>query len=540
MAKGGASMLQSAASVTQALDTMVQASMFGAADAARLTALVQSNQQTDEDAPGAPAGAVYEGHSDGILGTLDDLTGKAQGQLSDARSKETSSLHNFQLLKQSLEDQIKFASKEKAEATKSSAASSEHKASAEGDLAMVSKGVAQDTQSLADTKQNCMTRAQDFEAATKSRSEELAALAEAHKIISETTAGAASQSYGFGQVSFLELRRSRMSSTADLAKFEAVRLVRDLANKEQSPALAQLASRMDSAIRLSSDTSDPFAKVKSLISAMLDKLESEADADATQQAWCNKEMAESNAKKDEKQATVAKLGTNIDQMSSREAQLKKEVAATQKALADLASSQAEMDKMRAEEKAVYAKNKPEMEQGLEGIKAALQVLRDYYASPDKAHAAAEGAGTGIVSLLEVCESDFSKGLAEMVATEESAAATYDQESKDNAIEKVSKEKDVEYKSKEIAKLGKALAETTSDRSGVQSELDAVVEYLKKLDDMCIAKPDTYAERKRRRESELAGLKEALEILSGEAVLLQRRSKRTLAVRQPLVTHMTFH
>merc|ERR1740138_1821570 len=154
-------------------------------------------------------------------------------------------------------------------------------------------------------------------------------------------------------------------------------------------------------------------------------------------------MAESNAKKDEKTATVAKLGTKIDQMSSREAQLKEEVAATQKALADLASSQAEMDKMRAEEKAAYAKNKPEMEQGLEGIKMALQVLRDYYASSDKAHDAAEGAGTGIVSLIETCESDFTRDLSEMVAYEDSAAAEYEQETKDNAIEKATKEKDVE-------------------------------------------------------------------------------------------------
>jgi hypothetical protein len=33
-----------------------------------------------------------------------------------------------------------------------------------------------------------------------------------------------------------------------------------------------------------------------------------------------------------------------------------------------------------EEKAVYAKNKPVMEQGLDGIKKALKVLRDYYAA----------------------------------------------------------------------------------------------------------------------------------------------------------------
>ena len=62
---------------------------------------------------------------------------------------------------------------------------------------------------------------------------------------------------------------------------------------------------------------------------------------------------------------------------------------------------------------------------------------------------------------------------------------------------------------------------------MQAELDAVTEYLKKLDEMCIAKPDTYEERKRRREAELAGLKEALTILEGEAVLLQRTQRSHL-------------
>ena len=38
-----------------------------------------------------------------------------------------------------------------------------------------------------------------------------------------------------------------------------------------------------------------------------------------------------------------------------------------------------MDKIRADEKAVYEKNKPEMEQGLKGVKLALKILNDYYA-----------------------------------------------------------------------------------------------------------------------------------------------------------------
>merc|ERR1719207_68910 len=112
-----------------------------------------------------------------------------------------------------------------------------------------------------------------------------------------------------------------------------------------------------------------------------------------------------------------------------------------------------------------------MEQGLEGVKLALKILREYYAKEDKAHEAAEGAGGTIIGLLEVVESDFTKLLAEIIATEETAAREYDEQTKENEITRTTK------------------------------ELDAIYEYLEKLKEMCIAKPETYEERKRRREAE---------------------------------------
>merc|ERR1719197_2117684 len=86
MAKSGASMLQlkSATSITEALSVMVQASMLSSADAKSLTALVQTSNDDEDSSLGAPAASVYEGHSDGIIGTLEGLTAKAEGQLDKA------------------------------------------------------------------------------------------------------------------------------------------------------------------------------------------------------------------------------------------------------------------------------------------------------------------------------------------------------------------------------------------------------------------------------------------------------------------------
>merc|ERR1719169_336353 len=203
MAKSGAAMLQlkSATSITQALSVMVQASVLSSADASRLTALVQTTNEDEDSSLGAPAAAVYEGHSDGIIGTLEGLTEKAEGQLDKARKTESTSLQNYQMLKQSLTDEVEFANKDMDKAKKGLAESQENKATASGDLDSTSKDLADDIATKATLHQDCMAAAEEFELNTKSRGEELNALATAKKVIVEATGGAAGQSYSFLQLS---------------------------------------------------------------------------------------------------------------------------------------------------------------------------------------------------------------------------------------------------------------------------------------------------------------------------------------------------
>jgi len=387
---------------------------------------------------------------------------------------------------------------------------------------VTSKELAEDIKAKAELHQECMTKSEDFEAETKSRGEELKAIAEAKKVIEGTTGGAEAISYGLNQVSFIQAARSHLTSSADLRGFEVVRRVRDLARAQNSAALAQLAQRLASAER---SGADPFAKVKGLVEDMIEKLEAEAEADATKKAYCDKELAETNEKKADKTAEIGKLTTKIDQMTARSTTLKEEVAALQKALAKLAAAQAEMDKLRGEEHEAYLSNKDDMERGLQGVKMALKVLRDYYGkdAEDVAHEYAKGAGANIIGLLEVVESDFSKDLAEIESVEETAASAYDKETKENADEKASKGKDVEHKLKESAYLDKESASLSDDRSTVQAELDAVLEYLSKMEGECTEVAETYEQRKGRREAEIAGLKEALSTLENETAFLQKRA-----------------
>ena len=65
--------------------------------------------------------------------------------------------------------------------------------------------------------------------------------------------------------------------------------------------------------------------------------------DATQKAFCGKEMKETKAKKEDKTAEDVKLSTKKEQKKAQSKKLEEEVATLQKELAEIASTQAKMD-----------------------------------------------------------------------------------------------------------------------------------------------------------------------------------------------------
>jgi len=557
MAQGSASMMQikDSKNIVQALTAMVQASVISSADSTRLTALVQSTQESessDEDDQ-----EPYKKDRGGIIGILENLLDKAQTQLQTARTAETAKMNSFGMLKQSIEGEMAADQKAMTHAKKDIAASEQAKAIAEGDLAITSADLKEDEDTFRTLAQDCKLGKLDHKADTASRAEEAAALAAAKKILvtgDDTYTAAVVHTYGdaaLDQVTtFFQISRSDLVSSADLAQFEAVRFIRDLARKEKSPALAQLATKMSSIIRFAESAhSDPMAKVKQLVADMIATLEADAKADATQEAFCTKEISESKTKKAENQAELDKITTKIDSMSAKSAKLQDQSATLQKELGELARSQAEMDKMRFDAKTLFAKNKKEMEAGISGLEQAVSTLKEYYANDDsnRAEAGAGGhaagraghdAGAGrIIEELQLVQSDFSKTLSEMQGAEFTAAREYQETCHVNEISKVTKENDLKHKAKEAAGLGKSLVEARSDKETVQSELDAVNEYLGKLAKMCVGKASTFADRKARRSSEIAGLQEALAILEGQSALLQRSSKRAFR-KQPSVQQST--
>merc|ERR1719478_993432 len=162
-------------SMVKSLGAVIDAASFSAQDQKNLVALVQSQQgsEAEDEELGAPAAAVYKSHSGSIFDVLENMKEKAEGQLAELRKAESTTKHNYNMLKQSLEDEIGADSKDLAEEKSLKASTEESKAAAEGDLAETVKGLAQDNSALAEASSTCMTVAADHDATVKSRTEEL-------------------------------------------------------------------------------------------------------------------------------------------------------------------------------------------------------------------------------------------------------------------------------------------------------------------------------------------------------------------------------
>mmetsp|Transcript_29651 Transcript_29651/g.67201 ORF Transcript_29651/g.67201 Transcript_29651/m.67201 type:complete len:704 (-) Transcript_29651:75-2186(-) len=542
MAKNPAAFAQMGSSsfkgLLDSLDAVIDAASFSSADRQKLLGLVQARQssEADDEDLGAPAATVYKTHSGSILDVLEDMKEKAEEQLSDVRKAESSAKHNYAMLKQSLEDQSAADDKDLAEEKAAKAAAEEAKATSQGDLDGTVKDLADAKSGLETANTDCMQTAADHEATVKARAEELKVIAEAKQVLADSTSGAADQTYSFIQSGARVV--SSLRSSTDLANAEVVNLVKKLAKEHHSTALSQLASRISVTLRFGAGAGeDVFGKVKGLIRTMIEKLEAEAGSEATEKAYCDEQIAKTEEKKSELDSDLAKLTAKIDQAAAKSATLKGEVKELQEELATLAKQQAEMDLARREGHDAFVKAQADLTTGLTGVRKALGVLRTYYGGAEalmqtsasqpaapELHSKAAGAGSKIIGILEVVESDFAKNLAEEETAEDASQADYEKITQENKVTKTLKDQDVAYKTKESKSLDKAVADLTADSDSTSAELSAVLEYYAKIKERCIAKPETYEARKARREAEIKGLKEALQILQDETALVQRGKK----------------
>jgi uncharacterized protein YoxC len=478
----------------------------------------------------APEAAGFEGSSGGVVQMISDLEAKFNDERDDLEKKEADERHSFEMMAQELTDQVEAAVAERKSQLSTKNKCLSDKAASEGESADTSAVLASDEKYLSDITATCAQKKDDFAKRQELRQGELDAITKAIDIMSsDSVAGSGAKHLPAllqKGTSLVQLRSSHVSSGMSRSQKAVASFLEDKARETNSRILSLISEKV---------AEDPFKKVTKMIKDMIVKLTEEATEEAEHKGFCDTELTTNKQTRDAKTDESEALKAQIEKLTADINQYATEIADLSAAISDLDKAVADATAARTAEKEKNQATIADAKAGQEAVSKAMVVLKTFY---DKAATAtalvqAQNKGSqspmpetfdeaytgqssgGVLSMLEVCESDFARLEADTTAGEDAAATSYESFMSDSAEDKAVKSTNMKHKSEMKVKAESALQTAKQDLSSVTAELDAAMEYYEKLKPSCVDAGESYEERVARRKEEIQSLQEALKILAGD-------------------------
>lgn len=517
-----------AADVPQALislqSVVVKKSLFPSAARKEIESFIETSSTSSLKQPEANA---YEFQSGGVVAMLKKLKDKFLTELRALETDEMKTKHNYDMLMQKLHDDIENAEEQKAEKASMKARRQEDAARAKGDLKSTTTLRDDDQKYLNDLTTECRTKSQEYEENQVSRKGEIDALTKASEIMSSPAVSGAGEKHlpsAFVQTqsrgsSFVQLRNGHHTSSP-LQRVAS--LLSERAAKSKSGLLSMMADHA---------ANDPFAKVKKLIQDLIYKLMEEANAEADHKGWCDTELATNKQTREQLTASVADLTAQVDELTATVSKLGRDISQLSGEIAELDAAMAKATDDRSNEKVENAKVIEEAKAAQTAVAQAIQVLKDYYANAASAaftqedgaatinapHTGQQDEAGGVMGMLEVIQSDFARLEAETASAEDAGQRDFERFSADSSQDKAVKQTEMEHKTLKKQQAEAKLATSKKEHEDTNEELTAAMDYYEKLKPSCLDAGMSYEDKKQRREEEISSLKEALNVLEGEAI-----------------------
>jgi len=535
-------------------------------DTSSVTALLQqpeSMEVPEED---------YTFHSGGIIDTLNELLKEFEDRKSTLEKEEEAAQQSF--------DAAAKAKREELDAAKDTLATREEQLSEnESTTAEKTEELTEqkallhdDNAYLKDLTGQCEAKAKEWDQRSAARAGELKALSTALEILTGTVLDKAT-STGAGGRTAAEPASSEEGppmegspspdkllmqvgddSNDDSTEYHDVVFVQKAVHKHGSSSKTELRNRAITILTSAAQSlksgplalltmkmaADPFAKVKTLIQGLIERLLKEAADEATHKGWCDTEIGKAEKDREYRQGDAEKLNAAIAKEEALKAKLEETIATLTEEIFQLNEDFTEATKMRDEEKANNKKTLKDAKEGLDALKQALTVLKDYYrkaarnkvllqASPVGEDMGAEGveggakgaykgnqaAATGIIGMLETIKSDFERTLKDTEAEEYQASRDFAKYSQETKVSIATKETGLKQANNDLELTSSSLVGNLNDLKDTQELLDASLETLEKLRPACVDTGMSYEERVARREAEIEALKKALCVLDEE-------------------------
>jgi len=456
---------------------------------------------------------------------LKKLLVKFSDEIDTLDKEEVSTRQTYDLLIQDLSANIEQATKDKEDKVSTKADKTEAAAKGKGDLRDLKNGKAVDEKYLKELTATCKKKTDDFKARQEMRADELEAIQKAIDIISGEAVA---------KVSLLETAHARWHAQATATVLAAVR------SERKSPGQAEVAAYLQNQARALDSrlleaaanyaSVDQFGRVKKMIQDLLEKLMEEESSETEKKGWCDTELAKNAQTREEKSEAVESLSAEIERLEAVIVKLTRDVSELSKSISLLDATMKRATTMRLKEEDENKKSIQDAEAAQVAIAQATQLLKDFYAKvgsfvqseeapemSEGSYKGMKGESDGVLGMLDLISSDFSRLETSTKAAEASAKKEYQDLMSSSKVDKASKTTDEEHKRKKLQTEKRTLVNKKEELELSQKELDSALAYFDKLKPDCLNSGVSYEDRVARRSQEIESLQEALKILSGDDV-----------------------
>jgi len=479
---------------------------------------------------------AFEYQSNDIIAVLEGLKDEFLQNKKELDESEFGTNAAFERKRLGLQNEVKFATKDKNEKEQILEAKTEELALTEEEKAAETDAMNADQAFLDTVTTECEQKAKDWDQRSKARSDELTALSDALSTLKEGAAGqySANKKLNLAQksTSFLQLSGTSSQSLQLAATTSASHMLSKVAKELHSPVLSVTAMK----VRL---MADHFVKVRAIIKDLVEKLENDAEAEATQKGFCDTNMAAAISDRDTGNAQIEEAMATISKITAEKEELTQEIQDLKKAIAENLKALNEATELRNSEKADNEATIETADEGKTAVELAINILKEFYDNAfiqtgkyvppnadrsgktvaDRApevfsgdYHGSQGASKGIMGLLDVILSDFERTVDTTEDAEDTAQTSFEAFEADTKQDNEDKEDEIDTKEGRISDIDDELVETEEDKDDATKLKENALTELKKLKPMCVEGEETYAQRVAKREKEIEALKDAQQML----------------------------
>merc|ERR1719253_553292 len=473
----------------------------------------------------------YTPQSNQIFGILTTMQDEFNARLSQSQKDELKGQADYEALAKAKEEQITAGKKKLDELEGENAANIKALSDAKEDLELTRKQRSADVEFLRNLKVTCQDLDSQWEKRSKTRTEELKAVAETLAILTEDD----SMDMLRKTVTLLEeeggvarARRSRaveaLRRAAQEPMFEADDLLAAWHGRSGRPAVGA-GPRMQLSTLAITVQLDAFTKVKAAMDKMVVELKAEQAEEVKFKAYCVKELDENekatytkNEEKEDLEAEIERLATLVETLSKEIEDAKTQIAETEvaikKASQDREAQNAEFQTTIADQRATQ-----------EILKKALARLQAFYKKkaafvqqepPVKFNTYKQNAGASpVMGMIEQIIEESVALVTESMSGEQAAQADYEKFVKESnqLIADFSDAVTAKTKSRAQATLDKE--QDTSDHQSAVGELESLAAYEADLHGQCDFVLANFEVRQKARLQEIEAIGAAKAILSGD-------------------------